>query len=311
MGGSLAEFSLGGFLLLVVFLGPKSIVFMRVNLPSIFVNSFQILGLLAPWVWLWVFLGGLGFGLGAGVGLVGLSLDILGVLVLGVSWGVSSAAFLFLWGVWGQVSFGRFVGSWVGLVWAVVGFQVPWLGLEAGDTVPRLKVVVRVGSGLVLHGTLAYLATALILASVCVMLSGLMPCACWWLVSPPVGSSLLVGWAVSVTRPWSSTSWQSLWSWLSWAVWSIVAGLGGQVGTVIALVESPSMQVGRLVGWLGGLSSLSWVGFGSWVGLVGRGACSSRLGPGPGWGGTWHGPGPVLGVGGALPGVNNDIRVGG
>ena len=90
-----------------------------------------------------------------------------------------------------------------------------------------------------------------------------------------------------------------------------MAGLGGQVGTVIGLVESPSMQVGRLVGWLGGLSSLSWVGFGSWVGLVGRGACSSRLGPGPGWGGTWHGPGPVLGVGGALPGVNNDIRVGG
>ena len=182
MGGPSVKFSLGGFLLLVVFLWPKSIVFMRVNLPSIFVNSFQILGLLAPWVWLLGFLGGLGFVLGAGVGSVGLGLDILGVLVLGVSWGVSSAAFLFLWGVWGvwgQVSIGRFVGSGVGLVLAVVGFQVPWLGLEAGVTVPGLKFVVRVGSGLVLHGTLAYLATALILASVCVVLAGLMPCACW------------------------------------------------------------------------------------------------------------------------------------
>ena len=133
----------------------------------------------------------------------------------------------------------RFLGSWVGLVWAVVGFQVLWLGVEVVAAVPELKIVVRVGLRLVLHGTLAYLATALIIASVCVILAGLVPWACWQLVSLPIGSSL-AGWAVSVSRPWSSPTWQSPgWSWLAWAVRSWVAGLGGQVWAVVTLRQFP------------------------------------------------------------------------
>ena len=66
----------GVLLFLVDFLKPRSVVVSRIILPSILVNSFQVLVGLAGFFGFWVFLAKLGFWWGGGVG--GCVLHLLG-----------------------------------------------------------------------------------------------------------------------------------------------------------------------------------------------------------------------------------------
>ena len=119
-----------GWLLLVGFLvdgfRPRSIVFIRVSLPSTFTNSCQVLLLLGFWVWVWVFLDWLVI-LGLGLG--------FGVLFWGGSCSGSNSGFLFFWGVF---KVGGFL--WVGLGWfsQVLVWVFSWLGFKFAAWVGRL-----------------------------------------------------------------------------------------------------------------------------------------------------------------------------
>ena len=104
---------------------PRSIVFIRVSLPSTFTNSCQVLLLLGFWVWVWVFLAWLVI-LGLGLG--------FGVFFWGGSYSGSNSGFLFFWGVFkvGWV-------LWVGLGWfsQVLVWVFSWLGSKLAAGVGR------------------------------------------------------------------------------------------------------------------------------------------------------------------------------
>jgi hypothetical protein len=138
-----------GWLLLVGFLEdgfrPRSIVFVRVSLPSTFTNSCQVLLLLGFWVWVWVFLAWLVI-LGLGLG--------FGVFFWGGSYSGSNSGFLFFWGVF-KVGWVLWVGLgwfsqvlvWVCMtevgVWGAVGFV--WVYLTSTNWVFWLLWVGWVG----------------------------------------------------------------------------------------------------------------------------------------------------------------------
>ena len=106
------------FLDLVDFCRPKSFVFIRINFPSKFTNSFQVLGCLSGFLgllagfWVWV-LGGGG----------------LGVFLEVFSWVGSSAAFLFLGVACGWVWGAKFCAG------LVLGLQALWMECGTGSSV--------------------------------------------------------------------------------------------------------------------------------------------------------------------------------
>ena len=93
---------------------PKSIVFIRVNFPSTFTNSCQVLLLLGFWVWVllawWVIMG-------------------FGVFFLSGSSSKYPSGFLFLIGVF-RVGWVLWVGlARLGQVWPGLGAGLLWVGL--------------------------------------------------------------------------------------------------------------------------------------------------------------------------------------